>query len=205
MIKKSLLKALKKIYHAHQNEVEGILLGGSFALDYIKNYHDIDVILIFKNGEMRRQYGKTIANEIQQLHNKIVVISLLWESYKTRFFQQLRTYSYIHHIANIITASDEIKNIFHSYNILTTHKQSYINSLLDWIDNAIHFQKLSGIYPKWVYHIYSGTCMLKNNSYKLNKQQIKLVNLLHDQDSSLDTLQILNECKDILQKLKEAN
>lgn len=203
--KENLFTHLQNIYNKHQNQVAGILIGGSFALSYIQHCNDIDIILIFKDEDQRHNYGKLITDEISNLDNKIVVLCLLWKTYKTKFFQQLRTYAYVYHTDNIITTSKEIKTIFHSYDILTTYKQSYINSLLDWIDNSIHFKKLRGIYPKWVYHIYSGTCILKNNSYKLSKQQIKLVNLLHDQDTSLDTLQILNGCKDILQKLKEAN
>lgn len=192
-----------KLFYEMSKEYEPLmLLGGSCSSPYVKNKHDIDVIMLFSNREVTRNWHREYVNNQtliglrMKLHNDYGINII---SYSVDIENEMHEFSYekkaiifgnksglIEH--NIIEEAEQYKNAC----------REKASKMLGWYSEKNDLYAL-----KHMYHIYTGMCIIKNSSYELSEEEIENINILHDCENENSILTLVEEIRNWLESSNE--
>ena len=167
-IDKSLIKDL---FNYLQPYCIAIYLGGSACQEYIENIHDIDFICF-------------VDEPVNMCHIRRLID---WYKRKQKVpenydFIQIRTKQQEEHSYGSYINKMMIKligeDLEFKFDVIDKDKVEYIKILKDAVDKLISGKIINQ--KRW-YQIYQGLCIMKNKSYILTTEQIKNLNILHDE------------------------
>ena len=182
---------LQPLYDVVKNYCIGIVLIGSYVLPWIRNKHDIDVLVIFKDNmkyDLLTCYSENIAL-IRELQAQ--GITPLIRDFD-RLLNQERCYVYENNFCIKLFESEPFNTSFDIFN------KRYVNILkanFEYVSNE--YQDKNQI-PKFLYHILTGIYMIQNNSYELTEEQIENINIVHDMEDTEMIGELFNYCKEWL-------
>ena len=171
-----------KIFQILQPYCTAIYLGGSMTQSYINNPHDVDFIC-FADNEINRMkmvflLRRYISKHKDEFSNEEDRIQTRHREYEEHAYG-----SYVHKDMQLLCG----KPVEFKFDILGKDRKEYINIL----KNA-KFKN-----PKRLYQLYRGYLIIKKNSYDLTSEEIKKINLLHDNiaDDNLqhEVLSLIND------------
>lgn len=156
---------LNELHTKYKDDIIDIELGGSQTNPYIQNPHDVDVILVLKNDsklefdvhEESVYFGFNVLTRKQNVN----VLDFVW-AYEFKWRKSLL-------FENPISANCDILE----------NKKEYIQAIKRRVGEMLKIKTFYRL--KHWYHIYTGLCIIKNNSYDLTEDQIRTINLLHDE------------------------
>lgn len=210
----------QQLFEYLQPECKAIYLGGSTVDNYIKDSHDIDLIL-FIDGTKKRLVESGVYRQRVKCRKKIKLFKHdnpdLNIIDSTRYKDSLTTGAIdLIQYRHIKVNTDAILNnklTFWSYldhfSIKLAGEDAELNDILKQQSSYIQVikqtvQKLQHNYinqKRW-YQVYIGLSILENNSYELTDTQKLNANILHDmKDETLDTRLKLQQ--EIIQKLEK--
>lgn len=176
-----------------------IELSGSSVLPWIKAPADKDIIFIYETSEKARKAHSNLlkAKEIfylprsepMDLHFKtshlLLDVSSCIYGYETHF-----SIPYLN-----------FKSLLDKIDILTNGKENYIQNLKKYylFIKSREQRNLDNYKLKQWYHIYTGLCILDNNSYNLTEEQIQNINILHDKVEG--SKELIDYCINRLEKI----
>ena len=164
---------INELFNKLQPLCKAIYLGGSRVNKYIKNPHDYDYILFVDNDEDKRKLMIKIGH-IFHLRGGININGLDDYMNIRIINEEEHSYgSYINKLQKKLVGED-VEFIF---DIIDKNREEYINILLKTI-NKFENRKIKPT-KRW-YQILNGIFILKNNSYELTKEQIEIINDVHD-------------------------
>ena len=163
---------------------------GSSSNPYITHKDDLDILFIYESRDYLDNLYKTIGG-IKVLHDlsakynlDVHFISLpiperkRFYDYELYYAKPLEGYQTIDFNINILENKEVEKNKLSSFT-------NYLKSRPDKYGKYLYDSKL------W-YHVYMILSILKNDSYELNEEQIKNVNMLHDNIESQERKELID-------------
>ena len=164
---------LLNFYEQYQEDLEAIILGGSALLPYLSNYHDIDIIFIWKDYSKRSNNLRACIEfnkSFKQMNIKYSCLNWFLDQYEEAFDEHWPVYSYLFNQHQLI-AGNKVP-LWQEFDIL-----KYPEKIWDTIENQIN----RAHNKKWFYHILTVLYILWNQSYELTEEQIININIVHDQ------------------------
>lgn len=189
---------LFEIYNKLSNCCEGIYQGGSHVDPVIENPHDYDYICFAKYLCMTKIKSKLVELGLAKSGSKSKKADPNWlldfSQIRVHPYTQITWFSYLDKLMilkagnDICPKTDIIYKYRHDFIKALKHKANLL------IDGTISNQK------RW-YHILRGVYILINNSYEVNDEQKKEINMLHDLTPGWaevrdKTIQLLNNLED---------
>lgn len=196
-------KFLEQAYELMKDYCVALVLGGSAAAPYIRNPHDIDVIIVCNSFEDKLNLIKeclsckatSIIKEAKEKYGISFVIQ-----FKEQYEKQNKCSGEITRLPTWLYLDNT--ELFGSYIIgdlgfnlqvsVLDHKERYYESLLDYYKYIQKRYSETGKLPKW-YSLLIGLYILQNNSYELTEEQLDNVNIVHDNSNCEKAIQLFNE------------
>lgn len=182
LLNKEIKHKLENIWNIIKDHCKCIILTGSYIIPYIKNKHDIDIVYIYDNASnamwIRRQFReneelKNIKNFLKDKYN-IAIFGSSWESELV-----YRPILYLCRNAVVLFGEwdKEAVKAIDAINNQDLFKNKTRDLYKRFFDDYIE----KGIVDKNIYHVLTCKYFCDNNSYELTEEQIKNLNIVHDE------------------------
>lgn len=213
-MKKEILQLLELFYINNQHLIISIYLGGSIVCPFIKNSHDIDIIILSKL-DISYDDWHSLQQSIIHLRSKCAEIDptvalllrhqesfIYWVTQKddTKVPTKDRFYPVWIYLANYMQNlfGEDIISQFKDY-IIWEDADNYLQSAKYLIETQIEpYLKANNKLLKKVYHILVGLYFIENKAYDLTEEQIQNINYLHDNPDSDISWQLYENIKKTL-------
>ena len=180
MISKEIKEIAEKVFNYLQPYCIAIYLGGSLCDGIIKNTHDVDFIC-FSDKPVDMCHIRRLLHLYQQKNN-------IPENFD---FIQVRTKQREEHAYGSYINKRMIKligeDLTFDFDVIKTHREEYKTILIDTI-NKLDNKRISN-QKRW-YQVLRGYYIMKNNSYELTKEEINIINIVHDQEEGWEQYKI---------------
>lgn len=179
-----------EIYENIKDNCVSIEQSGSSSLPFIEHSNDLDIMFVYDTEEN--------ANKSKQIFKKLYDRLTLRKEYNLDIhFISLEKDMLQHSYAYQIHFLKPLLNFKNALNVdILSNKEIYLNTLKRTADIL---SKVSNKYEikNW-YHIYTGLCILKNDSYELTEEQVSKINLLKNWNESVEKTELINQIIDEL-------
>ena len=181
------LEKIEEIVNRFKEEdlINFACISGSYAIPYIKNNNDYDLLLYAKP-----QMKDILQNLVREYYNR----KDLMDQFKIDIHVRDENY----HILNTLYAFEDRFIIPIGYNEDIITRVDILDNISKAKENILRIFNTGKITNEYKYttnvwyYIYSTCCIIKENSYELTTEEIENINILHDrEEKDLDKRQEL--------------
>lgn len=198
-LQKEIINQIKKIYDIIKDKCICVYVGGSFCINYLTSYHDIDVFIVCANTSIMTEVFNIIYNDKEiltithDLKEKFNLNILVTTSFRCVNIWDCGNYIYNYNDNQIIFG----EKINFNKNILK-HKKEYLYTLKESLEKIYFFENRDKKIIKELYHLLTGVYILQNNSYNFTPEQIENINICHETIEQDKMRILLQYCDDYL-------